>query len=142
MTADRAGYIAGMRQVLDALEKNPGADLPRDGSTLPLGFSFWGDDARERMAATARALPCSSWAKSTDDTYFRMSGQILGLDISLTAYRDAVCTRTVTGTEVREVEVEVTPAVTEKVMQEVEVVAWDCHAILAPADDEDPEATS
>ena len=106
-----------------------------EGTGLPLTFSFWdNDDARAQMAATARALPCT-WDKKASDTYLRLRGRIAGLHVELVAYRDAVCTRVVTGTEEREVEVEVTPAVTEKRTETVDVVEWDCGSLLAPRSD-------
>jgi hypothetical protein len=96
------------------------------------------------MAAARRAFGSASWTKNVSDSgnWFNLAGQLGGLHVELYAPRDAVCTRVVTGIEKREVEVEVTPAVTEKVVKTVEVAEWECRAILAPADDEDPEATS
>jgi len=100
--------------------------------TLPLGFTFWGDDARGRLAATARALPCPSWDKTVSESFMRMAGKLAGLKVELVAERDAVCTRVVTGTEEREVEKVITPAVVEKVTETVDVVTWDCQPVLAP----------
>lgn len=136
---DRGAYIQGLRMLADALEANPDAQLPADGRVLSLAFTFWGDDAREQMAAVTRALPCA-WRKETDDggdgerAYFHLSGSLAGLRIKLTAYRDAVCTRVVTGTEEREVEEVVRPAETRKVTKPAEVVEWDCGSLLAPAE--------
>jgi hypothetical protein len=135
---DRAAYIDGLRQLASVLERNPEVQLPSDGRTLPLAWTFWGGDAREQMAAVARALRCA-WQKevTVEDeefpAYFRMAGDLSGLQVQLTAYRDAVCTRVVTGTEDREVEEVVTPALTRKVTKPVEVVEWRCESLLAPA---------
>jgi hypothetical protein len=134
-TGKRAAYIDGLRQLTTALEQHPEIGLPVEGTGLPLTFSFWDNDAaRAQMAATARALPCT-WDKEASDTYLRLRGRIAGLHVELVAYRDAVCTRVVTGTEEREVEVEVTPAVTEKRTETVDVVEWDCGSLLAPRSD-------
>jgi hypothetical protein len=95
--------------------------------------------AREDLAAAARAMPCA-WTKDAWETgdggraYFDLAGQLGELKIKLGAYRDAVCTRVVTGTEEREVEEVVTPAETRKVTQTVEVVEWQCGSLLAPAE--------
>ncbi len=134
---DRAAYIAGLRQLADALEAHPEVPLPTDGTRMPLSWNLWDDDAREQMAATARALPVA-WVKETREgydggpDYFDLSGKLGGLKVKLTACRDAVCTRVVTGTEDREVEEVVTPAVTRKITQPAEVVEWRCESILAP----------
>jgi hypothetical protein len=132
MTGDaaRAAYINGLRQLAGVLERHPEIPLPYDGHNDEITFHFLsGDDPRAAMAAAARALPCT-WRKDARDDYFDMFGEIAGLKVHLVAFRDAVCTRRVTGTEKREVEVTVTPAVTEKVVQDVEVVEWDCAPVL------------
>jgi hypothetical protein len=139
----RAGYIAGLRLLADALEQHPDADLPADGTSLPLSITFWGEDARERMAAAARAIPCT-WTKQVRDSeyrsYFDLSGNLAGLKISLTAYRDAVCERVVTGTheETKTVpDPEALAAVPQvTVTNVVEHVTWECHSILKPDADE------
>lgn len=135
--AARAAYTAGLRQIADALDANPEIELPVHGTRQSLGFNLWGADAREQMAAVARILP-GPWAKEVDDTYMRLWGQIAGVRVCITAFRDSVCTRRVVGTEEREVEVEVTPAVTEKRIEAVEIVEWDCHPILGDAPQAEP----
>lgn len=129
----RAAYITGLRQLADALEQHDEIKLPENGSqNIPLAIYFWNDDtARESMAATARALP-TSWAKNVSEKYLRLNGQLAGLHVELISTRDAVCTRRVTGTEKREVTVEVEPAKTRTEVQDVDVVEWDCAPILAP----------
>lgn len=131
MKYDRQAYIDGLRALATVLEDHPEVELPVEGTILPLAFNFWGDDARERMAAAARAIPAGAWAKQAGDTYFKLDGKLAGLNVQLAAHRDAVCTRVVTGTEDREVEEEVTPAVVRKVVKSVEVVEWQCGSILA-----------
>lgn len=140
---DRAAYIQGLRQLADALEAHPWVPLPTSG----IMFGFHGDaDARGQVAAVARALPCS-WRKNVWDgqsgsAYIDLTGKIAGLPVHISAYRDDVCTRVVTGTEKREVEETVTPAVTRQVVREVEVVEWECHSVLAPAREEPAAVTS
>ena len=137
MTAGRAGYIAGLRLLADALDAHPELPLP---STNAITFHFLSDsaDPRAEMAAAARAIPCT-WAKVVLDgekwSYFELHGKLAGLRVELTAFRDAVCTRVVTGAEERELVEVVTPAVTRKVVKLVEVVEWQCGSLLAPAPD-------
>lgn len=137
MNTDREQYIEGLRQLAQVLEDNPEIELPTYGTLLPMSMGFFesGGD-RDRMAAAARAFPCT-WQKSVHDSetqsYFNLDGRLAGLRIQLSSFRDLVCTRRVVGTEDREVEEEVTPAVTRKVVKPVEVVEWDCGPILRPA---------
>ncbi len=134
MNTARHDYIEGLRQLADILETTPGLQLPVDGQLFPISISFWTSTAREDMAATVRSFPGVIWAKQADGAYFRLDGKLAGLHIQLAAYRDAVCTRKVTGTEELEVEEIITPAVTRKTVKTVEVVEWDCQSLLAPAD--------
>ena len=133
---DRDAYIAGMRQLMDILEANPGLPLPFEGRSSAMTFHFLNaEDPRAAMAAAARTLPCKwdkrVWSGSEDRNYFDLSGQIAGARVKLSAFRDAVCTRVVTGTEEREIEETVTPAVIRKVVKPVEVVEWQCGSLLA-----------
>jgi hypothetical protein len=135
--SDRARYIDGLRVLAAALEEHPEIPLPTDGTILPLSFVFLHDgDPRAAMAAAARALPCS-WRKrvSGDETvsYFKLAGQVAGLQVELTAYRDAVCRKVVTGT--REVTEEVPDPDAPKITRTrtVEDVEWDCGPVLGKA---------
>lgn len=129
----RAAYIAGLRQLADALEKHPELQLPYEGnSDNGLTFHFLGgDDPRTAMSAAARLLPCSWRKDARDENYFDMFGQLAGLKVRMVAFRDQVCTRHVVGVEEQEVEETVTPAVTRTVRKPVEVVEWECHPVLA-----------
>ena len=138
----RAAYIDGLRQLADVLEAHAELPLPYEGSRTAMTFFFlFSEDPRAAMAAAVRALPCNLVKNFSgyDDgpSYLDLSGQLGGLKIELTARRDDVCTRRVTGTEDREVEEVVTPAVKRTVTKAVEVVEWDCHPIMA-----DPERTA
>ena len=142
MSADdpRAAYIAGMRALMDILEANPGLPLPYQGSQIPMTFHYLGgEDARRDMATAARTIPCS-WAKHAreyDDSpaYLDLTGELHGVKIELTAYRDDVCERVVIGTEDREVEEVVQPAVTTTVTKSVEKVEWRCGPIMSALDE-------
>ena len=134
--AGRAAYIDGLRQLADVLERHPGIPLPL-AHDRPLTFLFAREDARESLAAAARAMPSPSWEKSSSESeqnsWFDLHGRIAGLRVELTAQRELVCTRVVTGTEDREVEEVVRPAETRKVVKPVEVVEWDCGSLLSAA---------
>ena len=132
----RQRYIDGLRVLASVLENHEGIPLPWDGTGSPISLNFlFGDRPREQMAGAARAFPCE-WSKdfmsSRYGDYINLDGKVAGLSIRLTAYRDTVCKRVVTGTEDREVEEVVTPAVTRKVTETVDVIEWDCGSVLAP----------
>jgi hypothetical protein len=134
MTDERAAYIEGLRVLATVLEQHPDVPLPLygTGGFSPLLLGFYGDSAREDLAAAARVFPVA-WSKNADGAWFTLDGQLGGgLGVQLYADRDAVCTRRVTGTEEREVEEVVTPAVTRKVVKPVEIVEWDCGSLLRP----------
>jgi hypothetical protein len=135
----RAAYIQGLRALADILENHPEVPLPYhgDGTAITISAFLSAADPRAELAAAARAFPCA-WRKKVrgDDqygNYFDLRGELAGLRLCLTAYRDAVCERVITGTEDREVEEVVTPAVTRTVTKPVEIVQWVCHPVLAPA---------
>ncbi len=114
-------------------------------------FSFHGDDAREQMAEASRIFPCS-WRKEAAESeygnFFQLVGQIGGTRITLSASREAVCRRVVTGThEVTETvkDPEALAKVPEvTVTRVVEDVTWDCGPLLAPqvAQDEPAAVTA
>jgi hypothetical protein len=132
---NRAGYIAGLRMLADILEADDTLPLPVHGRGLPVSWSFWDDEtAKTEMARVARALPGKK-TKDYGDTYFRLGGQLSGLNVQLTAMRAAVCERVVTG--VREVTVTEpdpdAPTVTR--VETVEDVEWRCSPLLADLDE-------
>ena len=138
MAADRAARIAGLRKLADVLEDNPDLPLPHPFSHGSVDFYL--QDGREDMQALARALPCS-WVKHYWDgrgtAFFDLRGKLGGLSIHLSAHRDAVCTRVVTGQ--REVTETVkdpealakVPEVT--VTRVVDDVEWKCEPLMKPA---------
>lgn len=141
MTApdERAAYIEGLRQLADVLAEHDELPLPYEGNSNAITFHFmFVPDPRAELAAAARALPVSLTKKirdyGEDGSYLDLAGQLAGLKFELTAYRDDVCTRRVVGTEDREVEEIVTPAVKRTVTKPVEVVEWDCHPVMTAAD--------
>lgn len=131
---ERAGYIAGLRQLADALEAHPELPLPYDGTTGALTMQFLHDDPRAAMAAAARALPCqldkviNNYDDMPQGGYLYLRGKLAGLRVELVTYRDAVCT--IAGYEDREVNEVVTPAVVKKVTKPMPV--WECAPVLAP----------
>jgi hypothetical protein len=131
---ERERYIDGLRTLASALELHPEIPLPYDGTSSAISFNFLGgEDPRADMAAAARAIP-SVWRKKFwgDGTaYFTLEGEVGGVQVSLTAFRDAVCKRVVTGAEWHEVEEVVVPAETRKVRKSVPVVEWQCGPLLA-----------
>jgi hypothetical protein len=141
----RAAYIAGLRALAGKLEASPGeVPLPSAGRLEPLAFHFLaGDDPRTAMAAAARAIG-GTWDKNVRDygdaggsSYFDLTTSIHGLRIIMTAYRDAVCEKVITGThDVTEVvpDPELLAAVPLiKVTRPVDEVQWVCGPVMAAA---------
>jgi hypothetical protein len=137
---DRAEYIAGLRQLADLLEQNPDAlPLPYEGRSGAITFHFLsGEDPKAEMAAAARAIP-TRLDKSGGDSYFDLTGSLHGLKIELTAFRDAVCERVVTGTETVTEQVRDPEAAEQalasvplvEVTRTIEHVEWRCTPLLA-----------
>lgn len=140
----RERYIDGLRVLATALEEHPEIPLPYEGSLTRLSFNDFltRPDPRAAMAEVARLLPCEwrkrFWGDGSDPTssYFSLMGEIAGLKVELTGFRDAVCKRVVTGT--REVTEKVKDPEKLAEVPEVEVtrtediVAWDCGTLLGP----------
>ncbi len=133
----RAAYTAGLRMLAGALDAHPGLPLP-DGE-ITIRFLHAGDP-RAQMADAARAFPCTwrkdAWEGESGNAYFELAGKLGGLRIRLSAYRDAVCTRVVTGTR-QVTETVADPAALAAVPQvEVtrteDIITWDCGSLLAP----------
>jgi len=139
----RAAYVAGLRVLAGILENHPEVPLPFHGSASPLTFHFLaGNGDRERMAAAARALPCT-WRKGARDygelggAYFDLAGDLAGLKVQLTAAREDVCEKVVTGkrevTEMVKDPVLLAAVPLTEVTREVEEVEWRCRPVTAPA---------
>lgn len=131
----RADFTAGLRQLADWLDANPDINLPADGTTLPLTFSAWGKDGRDKAREFAKAFP-GKLDKDVDESYYRLRGQMGGVSVEFCAYRDYVCERVVIGE--REVTVQIpdpdvdVPMV--EVTQTIEDVEWICPPLLAEAE--------
>jgi hypothetical protein len=143
MSDDRAGYIEGLRMLADALERHPDLPLPVQGVVVPVTWTFWSSagDPKAAMALAAMALPARPWRKEYRDeddpllAKLDMLGTLGTLRVRLTAYRDSVCTKVVTGShevteEVPDPEALARVALTT-VTRVVEDVTWDCHPILS-----------
>lgn len=134
MSADRSQYIAGLRQLADVIEQHDELPLPYQGNDTAMTLYFL-SEGRDAFVAAARVIP-GRLDKAVRDDVYQLStrfGGDRGLKISLTAYRDAVCERVVTGTEtvtktVPDPSVKV-PLV--EVTETVETVEWVCRPLLA-----------
>lgn len=136
--AQRAAYTDGLRKLADLLDADHDLKLPYNGTTgemliIPLGA----ENQRAQLVAWARALARHGKldrrpVEHADGTSsFYLTGKVGGVKIQVITDRDSVCRRVVTGTEDREVEEIVQPAVTRKVTRPVEIVEWVCHPVLA-----------
>lgn len=130
----RQRYTALLRDVAAFMDEHEEFPEPYVHPGGELHFCFSG---RETLAAVRRALGGEEWVKDAREGggggYFELRGKWRGVTVRLSAARDAVCTRVVTGTEDCEVEEIVTPAVTRKVTKPVDIVEWVCEPVTAPA---------
>lgn len=130
---ERTASIAALRDLGNGYIKLAAAIEAHEEIPAPHVSSFSGAYvllctwSAEELAAAARAMP---WTlrKEADEKYFRLHGDLGGLDVQLYAPREKVCT--ITGYEDREVVEVITPAVTETVTRSVPV--WECAPVLAP----------
>ena len=134
MATERTEYVAGLRALADLLERHPELQLPAN----EVHWHFLsGPNPKADLAQFARLIG-GEIAKGTygDDSskygsYFELRGQLEGLNVSASAYRDSVCTRVVKG--VREVTKTVpAPGVPMvEVTETVEDVEWVCAPLLS-----------
>lgn len=131
----RATYTDGLRVLANLLENHPELPLPYEGDGTAMTMMFWGPDAREELAAAARALPIrltkNDPARSGyDETYFNLDGNLNGLRIQLTAHRTQVCERVVTGTRTVTEEVPDPDAPKVTRIRVEEIAEWRCRPLL------------
>lgn len=135
---DRMQTIASLYELALLLEKHPELPIPfelQGGSYGHLSINFLDGDAKSDMLAAARAIPGMLnkrvWGGKTA-SYFTLDGRVGSISIQLTAFRESVCERVVTGT--REVKktvpdpMVVVPVV--EVTETVEDVEWVCGPLL------------
>jgi hypothetical protein len=135
--AKRKKYAGDIGELFAHLAEHPGTPMPYQVVRREVEFNFFGANPQADIAAVTKTFRCGTWEKRTygiETAYFEMTGEWRGWKIHVSAYRDAVCKRVVTGTEDREVEEIVTPAVTRMVTKPVEIVAWECEPATKSAD--------
>lgn len=99
---ERAEMIAGLRALADTMEAHPEIPVPTSGASFsPLSFGFHGENARERVIAAGRAMPCSLvLALPGDGQFAELRGHLAGLHVALYARREELLSSRVTGYEV------------------------------------------
>lgn len=135
----RTEKVAALFELALLLEQHPEIPIPFELSRaghLSINFLHGGtdDELRDQLLETARAIPGTArkrvWG-GEELAYYTLDCKVGSINIELTAYRDAVCQRIVTGT--REVIEEVPdPAVvvpTVTVTKTVEEVEWRCEPL-------------
>jgi hypothetical protein len=137
---ERKAYISGLRKFLDLAEAHEELPLPYYGQSLYgralihfLSVGRNGNNNKSDLAAAVRILP-GPLEKNAHGNYFDLLGNIDGFYYQLTAYRDEVCERVVTGVEtvtrtIPDPNAPVTPMI--EVTEEVETIEWRCGSILA-----------
>lgn len=100
-TADpRAEYIAGLRMLADLLERHSEVPLPSTGRTMPI--DIWvtrEEDQAAKLAELARLLPGRKTKSQvgSQGQWFCLTAHLRGLKVEVTADRNEVCEKVVTG---------------------------------------------
>lgn len=140
----RAEFVKGLRDVAAWIEANPQVPLPSPAQNgVPLRISVpvlsWRDgvgdiDVPAAFAEAVKALG-GTREKDAGDHYMKVTRAFgPGLELYVWTTRDEVCEAVVVGTETVEVEKVITPAVTETVTEERDVIEWRCAPVLAIAE--------
>ena len=131
---DRERYIALLGSVASLLNRHPEVPKPYVHDDGDLHFVVYGEGAPQVIAAIRRVIG-GKWDKKPGGDEGRslyFTGKWHGFGVLASVPREDVCIRRVVGTEERPVEKVVTPAVTETVMEPVEIIEWICEPVLAP----------
>lgn len=126
-----AEYAAGLRQLADMIEANPGIKAHYLTSSINVWYAF----DREKMQEIIRAgLAAGAQVKKE---YFESTAtvelQFGSIKAAALTAREQLCERVVTGTKTVQVpDPEHIPASVPLVEQVVDVVEWKCSPLLAP----------
>ncbi|HEX4432832.1 MAG TPA: hypothetical protein VHZ96_26400 [Frankiaceae bacterium] len=142
MPDDRSEYIAGLRALADVLEQHDDLPLPHAGGGVvgPVTF-IWSalgeDEPASEMARIRSLIGAGHWEKNAPVghglTYYELTAHVHGIDLTITAFRSAVCERVVIGTREVTTLVPATDAPMVEVTETVEDVEWVCAPLLAEA---------
>lgn len=130
-----AELVAGLRQLCEFIEANDDFEFVT-GEDAQVLFSWreWHvrgkkpEQRRAMIADLARRLGKSE--KQYADSFFWLRHDFApGVRFEVTAMREVVCERVVTGTRIEPARPEITLPATEE--KEVEIVEWRCEPILA-----------
>jgi hypothetical protein len=140
----RAEFAAGLRAFADLIDANPDLPLPVQDK---FEWTVWPSavaDVKAEIARIRRLLPGRFDKNDTSDyynsKYFELRGQLRGLPLVISTYREQVCERVVVGTRAVTKTVPAPDAPMVEVTVTVEDVEWRCHPLLA--EDVEPEAVS
>jgi hypothetical protein len=138
MTGERARYIGGLRAMAELLESTP--DLPLPAAVLAQ-WHVWphvADDVPAEVIRLVRLIggrfDKNDPAKSDyNSIYYEMTGNVGGMPVTITTYRDEVCRKVVTGSieVVKTVPAPDAPMV--EVKETIETFEWQCVPLLAEA---------
>ena len=129
----RDEYTKGLRQLADLLDANPDLSLPTQGADdwSPIDFYFtYGEDDKKALANFARIVP-GTLNKDIGETFYKITGNLVGLHIRALAYRNEVCERRVVGKTTKVIPA--TPAIDAEPerIEFVDDVEWVCGSLLA-----------
>ena len=123
----RKAYIAGLRELATFLEKHEEAPLPE----TRLIVYRWG---QEDFLPAVKAL--GSCQKKYSDYYATASRMFGSIEYGVSVSRETVCTKRVVGTKTEPERYIPGYTVPE---QQVDIVEWDCHPLLAEPQEAEKE---
>jgi hypothetical protein len=130
---DARTFAEGLRQIADWYEAHPETALPYDNMGSGYLTVYHEPETKERVAEIARALGHAEKDFTSISDRFILKRSFNGVGLRFVFDRKAVCTARVVGTRT----IAAQPAREAQPEREVDVIEWDCHAILS-----EPEATA
>jgi hypothetical protein len=130
-------YADGLRLIAKFYETHPEMPLPYNGGTN--GFTVFASSRQGESLSEITAILADDGdlTKRVNDTFYYVSRQFGGLRFEALDYRKNVCQVVGLHKEIKTVTREITPAVTQEVQEEVEVLEWGCpKSLLALAKEE------
>lgn len=131
---ERDEFVIGLRQLADLFESNPALQRPHSEYYVCVSAH-----SVEELATAARAL--GSAEKRADEHFFNVWRKFGPIRLVYYIARSNVCAATVVGKKTVKRVKEITPAVTEIVEEEVDVVRWDCPPSLLELIFNEPDDT-
>jgi hypothetical protein len=126
-------YADGLRLIADFYETHPRMPLPSNGGTN--GFTVFAGRAEGLVAKSLSEIAAilvdgGDLEKTANETFYCVSREFGSLRFEVLDYRKNVCTVVGSHKEIKTVTRTITPAVTQVVQEEIEILDWECPKSL------------